>query len=192
MNMGKSRLEAFSDGVIAIIITIMVLELKVPHGFELENLKELIPVFISYMVSFIFVGIYWVNHHHFFHVIKRVSGGMLWANNFLLFWLSLIPFTTSWMGESHFSAWPVVLYAINLLACAIGYTIMSIVTVNVHGPDSEIAMAIGKDKKGKISLLIYICAVPVAYFAPLVACGLFLIVSLIWFVPDKRIERVLG
>lgn len=192
MNMGKSRLEAFSDGVIAIIITIMVLELKVPHGFELENLKELIPVFISYMVSFIFVGIYWVNHHHFFHVIKRVSGGMLWANNFLLFWLSLIPFTTSWMGESHFSAWPVVLYAINLLACAIGYTIMSIVTVNVHGPDSEIAMAIGKDKKGKISLLIYICAVPVAYFAPLVACGLFVIVSLIWFVPDKRIERVLG
>ena len=192
MNMGKSRLEAFSDGVIAIIITIMVLELKVPHGFELENLKELIPVFISYMVSFIFVGIYWVNHHHFFHVIKRVSGGMLWANNFLLFWLSLIPFTTSWMGESHFSAWPVVLYAINLLACAIGYTIMSIVTVNVHGPDSEIAMAIGKDKKGNISLLIYICAVPVAYFAPLVACGLFVIVSLIWFVPDKRIERVLG
>ena len=192
MNMGKSRLEAFSDGVIAIIITIMVLELKVPHGFELENLQELIPVFISYMVSFIFVGIYWVNHHHFFHVIKRVSGGMLWANNFLLFWLSLIPFTTSWMGESHFSAWPVVLYAINLLACAIGYTIMSIVTVNVHGPDSEIAMAIGKDKKGKISLLIYICAVPVAYFAPLVACGLFVIVSLIWFVPDKRIERVLG
>ena len=190
--MGKSRLEAFSDGVIAIIITIMVLELKVPHGFELENLQELIPVFISYMVSFIFVGIYWVNHHHFFHVIKRVSGGMLWANNFLLFWLSLIPFTTSWMGESHFSAWPVVLYAINLLACAIGYTIMSIVTVNVHGPDSEIAMAIGKDKKGKISLLIYICAVPVAYFAPLVACGLFVIVSLIWFVPDKRIERVLG
>ena len=192
MIMGKSRLEAFSDGVIAIIITIMVLELKVPHGFELESLKDLIPVFVSYVVSFIFVGIYWVNHHHFFHIIKRVSGGMLWANNFLLFWLSLIPFTTSWMGESHFSPWPVVLYAINLLACAIAYTIMASVTLNVHGPDSDIAKAMGKDKKGKISLLIYTIAVPVAYFAPLVACCLFAVVSLIWFVPDKRVERVLG
>ena len=190
--MGKNRLEAFSDGVMAVIITIMVLELKPPHGETLNDLSPLLPTFAAYILSFIFVGIYWVNHHHFFHIIKKVSGGMLWANNHLLFWLSLIPFTTAWMGESHLATLPVVLYALNLLCCAIAYTIMSVVTIGVNGPDSEIAKAIGKDKKGKISLAIYVVSVPVALYAPLVSCALFVLVSFIWFVPDRRIEKTLS
>ena len=189
--MGKGRLEAFSDGVIAVIITIMVLELKPPHGEALSDLAPLLPVFSAYVLSFMFVGIYWVNHHHFFQIIKHVSGGMLWANNHLLFWLSLIPFTTAWMGESHLAPLPVALYALNLLACAVAYTIMSVVAVRVSGPDSEIAKALGKDKKGKISLAIYALALAVAFYAPIAACILFGLVSLIWLVPDRRVERVL-
>jgi uncharacterized membrane protein len=190
--MGKGRLEAFSDGVIAVIITIMVLELKPPHESSLDELWLLLPKFLAYVLSFVFVGIYWVNHHHFFHAIKKVSGGLLWANNHLLFWLSLIPFTTAWMGESHLATWPVVLYAINLLACAIAYTICTIVSVQIEGPDSAIAQAIGANRKGKVSLLLYIAAIPLAFFSPIFSCVLFFIVSLMWLVPDRRIEKVLG
>jgi uncharacterized membrane protein len=172
--MGKGRLEAFSDGVIAVIITIMVLEMKAPHGAELSDLMSLLPTFLTYVLSFVFVGIYWVNHHHFFQVIKRVSGTMLWANNHLLF-----------------ATWPVAVYGINLLACAVAYTIMTIVAVREHGPDSEIAHAVGRDKKGKISLLLYIVSVPMALFAPMISCALFVAVSLIWLVPDRRIESVI-
>ncbi len=190
--MGKGRLEAFSDGVIAVIITIMVLEMKPPHGSELSELLSVLPTFLTYVLSFIFVGIYWVNHHHFFHIIKKVSGGLLWANNHLLFWLSLIPFTTAWMGENHFSTWPVFTYAVNLVGCAVAYTILSMVALRVEGPDSLVAKAIGNDRKGKISLAIYVASVPVALVSPMVSCALFLIVSLIWLVPDPRIERAIG
>ncbi len=190
--MGKGRLEAFSDGVLAVIITIMVLELHAPEGSSLEELMPLLPKVLTYVLSFIFVGIYWVNHHHFFQLIKHVSGGLLWANMHLLFWLSLIPFTTAWMGENHFTTWPVFLYAANLLACAIAYTIMTIVSVRIHGPDSEIAHAVGRDKKGNISLLLYVLSLPLAFVSPALSCALFAIVALIWLVPDKRIERVLG
>jgi uncharacterized membrane protein len=189
--MGKGRLEAFSDGVIAVIITIMVLELKAPHGATVEELLPLLPTFLTYVLSFIFVGIYWVNHHHFFHIIHKVSGGLLWANLHLLFWLSLIPFTTAWMGENHFTTWPVAIYGSNLVGCAIGYTIMTIVAVRLEGPSSEIARAVGSDKKGKLSLLLYLISIPLAFFWPIISCALFAGVALIWFVPDKRIERVL-
>ncbi len=189
--MGKGRLEAFSDGVIAVIITIMVLELKPPHGETLADLWPVLPTFLAYVLSFMFVAIYWVNHHHFLHIVKQVSGGLLWANNHLLFWLSLIPFTTAWMGESHLSSVPVFIYALNVLACAIAYTICTIVVLRVEGPQSDIAKAIGKDKKGKISLAIYIVAAAVALFMPWVACGFFALVSLLWLVPDRRVEKVL-
>ena len=189
--MGKGRLEAFSDGVIAVIITIMVLELKAPHGSEPAELLSLVPTFLTYVLSFVFVGIYWVNHHHFFHIIHKVSGGLLWANMHLLFWLSLIPFTTAWMGENHFTTWPVAIYGINLLACAVAYTLMTIAAVNVHGPDSEIARAVGRDRKGKLSMLIYLVSLPVAFISPIASCVLFVIVAMIWLVPDTRIEAVL-
>lgn len=188
--MGKGRLEAFSDGVIAVIITIMVLELKPPQGAEFSELLPLLPVFLTYILSFIFVGIYWVNHHHFFHAIKHVSGGMLWANNHLLFWLSLVPFTTAWMGENHFTTYPVLLYAINLLACALAYTIMTIVGVRTHGPDSDIAKAVGSDRKGNISVAIYLASIVLVFISPAAASVCFVIVALIWLVPDRRIERV--
>ena len=190
--MGKGRLEAFSDGVIAVIITIMVLELKAPHGPELSELLPLLPTFLTYVLSFIYIGIYWVNHHHFFHIIHKVSGGLLWANLHLLFWLSLIPFTTAWMGENHFTTIPVALYGVNLLASAIAYTILSLVAVRVHGPDSEIARAFGNDRKGKISVAFYVASIPIAFYSPIISCAFFAIVALIWFVPDKRIERVIG
>jgi uncharacterized membrane protein len=190
--MGKGRLEAFSDGVIAVIITIMVLELKAPHGATLDELLPLLLTFLTYVLSFINVGIYWVNHHHFFHAIHKVSGGLLWANLHLLFWLSLIPFATAWMGENHFTNWPVAIYAVDLLACAIAYTIMTIVAVRLHGPDSEIGRAVGRDKKGKLSVLIYVVSIPVAFYLPIVSCALFAAVALIWLVPDKRIERALS
>jgi uncharacterized membrane protein len=190
--MGKNRLEAFSDGVMAVIITIMVLEMKPPHGAELSDLMPLLPKFLSYILSFIFVGIYWVNHHHFMHAIKHVSGGLLWANNHMLFWLALIPFTTAWMGENHFASLPVFVYGINLLACAISYNICTKVVVSQEGPDSAMAKAIGKDKKGKISLALYLASLPIAFYAPFVSCILFGIVSLLWLVPDRRIEKVLS
>jgi uncharacterized membrane protein len=190
--MNKGRLEAFSDGVIAVIITIMVLELKAPQGRELDNLLPLLPTFLTYVLSFINVGIYWVNHHHFFQLVEKVSGGLLWANLHLLFWLSLIPLTTAWMGENHFSLWPVVTYGFNLLACGIAYSIMTMVVLNTHGGQSDIAKAIGRDRKGKISVVFYIAAIILAFLSPMISCTLFLVVSLIWLVPDQRIERLMS
>lgn len=189
--MGKTRLEAFSDGVIAIIITIMVLELKVPHNPELSALWELSPIFLSYVLSFAYVGIYWNNHHHLRHAVKRVSASILWANLHLLFWLSLFPFTTGWMGENHFATWPVVIYGANLLAAAAAYTILVQTIIRNHGQDSDIAKAIGSDFKGKISLAAYLAAVAVAFFNPWISGGLYTAVALLWFVPDRRIERMM-
>jgi uncharacterized membrane protein len=187
--MGKGRLEAFSDGVIAIIITIMVLELKVPHGAELADLKELGPVFLSYVLSFTYVGIYWNNHHHFFHVVKKVNGKILWANMFLLSWLSLMPFSTGWMGENHFATWPVVIYGINLLMCALAYFIMSVTVVKSAG-NEDVSKAMGNDKKGKLSLLFYILGIPLAFYYPWASGALFVAVALMWFIPDRRMEKM--
>ncbi len=189
--MGKTRLEAFSDGVLAIIITIMVLELKVPHGDGLEQLRELLPVFFSYVLSFVFVGIYWNNHHHLMHTVKTVSAGILWGNLHLLFWLSLIPFATGWMGENHFTQLPVFIYAFNLFMCAIAYTILVFRIKAAHGDGSEIDRAIGSDTKGKISVLFYVVAMACSFFSPVSGLMFTVAVALIWLVPDRRIERVL-
>jgi uncharacterized membrane protein len=189
--MGKGRLEAFSDGVIAVIITIMVLELKVPHGASLSELSELGPVFLSYVLSFVNVGIYWVNHHHLLHTVKKVSGGILWANLHLLFWLALVPFTTGWMGENHFATWPVALYGINLLLCAVAYTILTFAIIGAHGKDSDIANAIGSDTKGKISVGAYVVSIPLAFYYPWLSGALIVLVAMMWFIPDRRIENVL-
>jgi uncharacterized membrane protein len=190
--MGKGRLEAFSDGVIAIIITIMVLELKVPHGVEFEALKELGPVFLSYVLSFVFVGIYWNNHHHTFHAVKHVSAGILWSNLHLLFWLSLLPFTTGWMGENHFASLPVAIYGVNVLFCAIAYTILLRAIIVTEGKDSAFAKAVGKDRKGIVSLICYLLAIPLAFYFPLASGALFAVVSLIWLIPDRRMEKALS
>ena len=188
--MGKGRLEAFSDGVIAIIITIMVLELKVPHQADLAALGALWPVFLSYVLSFINVGIYWNNHHHLLHAVRQVSGGILWANLHLLFWLSLMPWATGWMGENHFAALPTALYGGVLAMCGVAYTILVFTIIASHGQDSVLAQAIGRDFKGKASLLLYAAAVPAAlWLHPGVAGALFVAVALMWLVPDKRIER---
>ncbi len=189
--MGKGRLEAFSDGVIAVIITIMVLELKVPHGAAPSDLLELAPVFLSYVLSFVNVGIYWVNHHHLLHTVKKVSGGILWANLHLLFWLSLVPFTTGWMGENHFAAWPVAIYGVNLLMCGISYTVLTFAIIRVHGNNSELATAIGSDTKGKISVLAYLTSIPLAFLYPWLAGGIYILVAMMWFIPDRRIENAL-
>jgi uncharacterized membrane protein len=189
---GKGRLEAFSDGVLAIIITIMVLELKVPHGDDLPALYSLIPVFISYVLSFIYIGIYWNNHHHMFQAAQHVNGPILWANLHLLFWLSLIPFVTGWMGENHFAARPVSLYGLVLLMAAIAYFILSRALIKRHGQDSTLAAAIGNDFKGKASLFIYAAAVPLSFINPWIAFGLYVLVAIIWFIPDRRIEKVLN
>ena len=189
--MGKSRLEAFSDGVIAIIITIMVLELKVPHGDGLAALKPLIPVLLSYVLSFIFVGIYWNNHHHLIHAVRQVNGAAMWANLHLLFWLSLIPFVTGWMGENHFHALPVALYGVVLLMAGVAYTILVRVLIRHHGHDSTLARAIGGDFKGKVSLAAYIAAVPLAFVHESIAMALYLGVAIMWLVPDRRIETAL-
>jgi uncharacterized membrane protein len=189
--LNKTRLEAFSDGVIAIIITIMVLELKIPHGEDFEALKPLIPVFLSYAMSFVFVGIYWNNHHHTMQAVKKVNGKILWANMHLLFWLSLVPFVTNWLGETGFAARPVAAYGVVMLMCAVAYTILVLALINLHGSDSRLAQAIGSDAKGKISLLFYTIAIPTAFFNQWIAMGLYLTVSLIWFLPDPRIENVL-
>jgi len=189
--MTKGRLEAFSDGVIAIIITIMVLELKVPHGTDLTALSPLIPVLFSYVLSFVFLGIYWNNHHHLFQAIKHVDGKVLWANMHLLFWLSLTPFVTAWMGENQFASWPVALYGIVLLCSAIAFTILVRVLISVHGPESVLATAIGGDLKGKISLLVYTVAIPLSFVNPWVSCALYVVVAVIWLVPDRRIEETL-
>ncbi len=189
--MGKGRLEAFSDGVIAIIITIMVLEMKVPHGDGLATLKPLIPVFVSYVLSFVYVGIYWNNHHHLLHAVRQVSGATLWANLHLLFWLSLIPFVTGWMGENHFHALPVALYGVVLLMAGFAYTILVRVLVRHHGHESALARAIGRDFKGKVSLAAYVAAIALAFVHELIAMALYLAVAIMWLVPDRRIEVVL-
>jgi uncharacterized membrane protein len=183
-----SRLEAFSDGVLAIIITIMVLELRAPHTPDLEGIRPLLPVFLSYLQSFLYVGIYWNNHHHLFQAARRLNGATLWANLHLLFWLSLIPFVTSWVGESHFAALPAAAYGIVLLLSSIAFTILSHVLIRHHGKDSTLATAIGKDRKGKLSLALYALAIPLAFVLPAIAYGLYFLVALIWLIPDKRIE----
>ena len=187
--MNKGRLEAFSDGVLAIIITIMVLEMKAPHGNDFAALKPLIPVFLSYILSFVYLGIYWNNHHHLLHAAKQVSGGILWANLHLLFWLSLVPFVTGWMGENHFAATPMALYGIVLLMAAIAYYILQLQILAKQGKDSLLAKAIGKDLKGKISPVLYVIAIPAAFFSHWIAGGIFVFVALMWLAPDQRIER---
>lgn len=187
--MGKGRLEAFSDGVLAIIITIMVLEMKVPHGDSLADLKPLLPVFLSYVLSFIYLGIYWNNHHHLMHIVHKVSGTVLWSNIHLLFWLSLVPFATAWMGENHFSKWPLILYGLILLMAAIAYYILAHCLTNVHGKDSELAIAIGKDRKGIISIIFYIIGIICSFFIPMLGLSFYVLVAAIWFIPDRRIEK---
>lgn len=188
--MNKNRLEAFSDGVLAIIITIMVLELKVPHNHDLLALKPLIPIFISYVLSFIYLGIYWNNHHHMLHTVKHVSGGILWANLHLLFWLSLVPFATGWMGENNFAPAPVAIYGVNLLMAAIAYYLLQSQILKKHGKDSLLAKAIGKDLKGKISPILYLTAIVFSLFFEWISFGIYILVALIWLIPDKRIERI--
>ena len=187
--MTTSRLEAFSDGVVAILITIMVLELRPPHEATFQSLKPLIPVLFSYLLSFIFLGIYWSNHHHLFHAAQHVNGRVLWANLHLLFWLSLIPFVTAWMGENHFGPAPVALYGIILLLSAIAYTILVQSLVSLHGPDSLLATALGSDFKGKISIVLDLIAIPLAFLKPWVAFAIYVLVAVMWLVPDRRIER---
>ncbi|HEX3275024.1 MAG TPA: TMEM175 family protein [Gemmatimonadales bacterium] len=189
--MSKGRLEAFSDAVIAIIITIMVLELKVPHGNQLADLRPLLPVFLSYLLSYIYIGIYWNNHHHLFQACRRVTGGVLWANLLLLFWLSLIPFCTGWMGENHFAAVPTALYGVVLLAAAYAYIVLQGRIVAADGPDSPLARALGRDRKGQVSRLCYGLGVAGAFYRPWIGWALYVTVALIWFVPDRRIERQL-
>jgi len=190
--LGKSRLEAFSDGVIAIIITIMVLELKVPHGESLDALVPLIPVFLSYVLSFVYVGIYWNNHHHMLHAGHKVTGPMLWANLHLLFWLSLFPFATGWMGANHFAAAPSAIYGGVLLMAAVAYWILQQLIIASQGHGSLLKKAIGRDWKGKVSPLIYLIAIPVAFWSPWISQGLYVLVALVWLVPDRRIERALS
>jgi uncharacterized membrane protein len=190
--MSKGRLEAFSDGVLAIIITIMVLELKVPHGDDLEALTPLFPVFLSYVMSFVYIGIYWNNHHHLLHAASKVTGGILWANLHLLFWLSLVPFASAWMGENHFASTPVALYGVVLFMAACAYFILATVLARHHGPESTIARALGDDFKGKISVAIYAVAILLARYAPALAGALYAAVALMWLVPDRRIEKVLA
>lgn len=187
--MGKGRLEAFSDGVIAIIITIMVLELKVPHDSSLDALSKLLPVFLSYALSFIYLGIYWNNHHHMLHTCRKVTGGILWANLHLLFWLSLIPFGTGWVGENHFEKMPVALYTLVLLMSAIAYWILQNTIIYSQGPDSDLHKAIGKDYKGKASPILYILALGISFYSEWTAMTILVFVALIWLVPDKRIEK---
>ncbi|RQO61130.1 hypothetical protein DBR47_07785 [Paucibacter sp. KBW04] len=187
--MGKGRLEAFSDGVIAIIITIMVLEIKVPHGEDFAALQPLLPVFLSYVLSFIYVGIYWNNHHHLLHAAKNVSGGALWANLHLLFWLSLIPFVTGWMGENHWQPLPVALYGFVLLMAGLAYYMLVRVLLRIHSADSALAKALGKDVKGRLSLVFYALAIALAYVHVGLAIGLYACVAAMWLIPDRRIER---
>ncbi len=189
--MGKGRLEAFSDGVIAIIITIMVLELKVPQGDSLKSMLPLWPVFLSYVLSFIYVGIYWNNHHHMLQASSKVTGSVLWANLHWLFWLSLFPFTTSWMGQNHFAAAPTALYGVVLLMAAIAYFILQHAIIAAEGPTSMLKAAIGSDWKGKLSLILYVVALLSIYWSPMLAEAVYVLVALIWLVPDRRIEQVM-
>ncbi|HXT62159.1 MAG TPA: TMEM175 family protein [Pyrinomonadaceae bacterium] len=187
--MSRNRIEAFSDGVIAIIITIMVLELRVPIGASLQALRPLTPVFLSYLLSFVLVGIYWSNHHHLFQVVERVSGGVLWANLHLLFWLSLIPFATAWMGENRFAPAPVAVYGVVLVLAAIAYFTLTRTLLRIHTPDSTLAIALGKDFKGKVSIVIYLAAISLTFVRSWLAAALYVLVEIIWLVPDRRIEK---
>ncbi len=189
--MNTTRVEAFSDGVIAIIITIMVLEIKVPHGETLEALLPLIPVLLSYVLSFVYVGIYWNNHHHLMHTVSIVNGRVLWANLHLLFWLSLVPFTTGWMGENHFTTLPVAIYGVTLLMAGVAYTILIRAALAVPGQNHKLAQAIGNDAKGNISVVSYLTAIPLAFVSSWLSIAIYVAVAMLWFVPDRRIEKVL-
>ena len=186
--MPKGRLEAFSDGVLAILITILVLELKVPHGTDFAALRPLLPVFLTYVLSFVYLGIYWNNHHHMLHATARVNGRILWANLHLLFWLSLVPFTTGWMGENHFAPLPTAVYGAVLLLAGIAYLILANAIVAEHGPDSQLAQALGRDRKGKLSLVLYAIAIPLAFVNQWISDAIHVAVAAIWLVPDTRIE----
>jgi len=187
--MQKERLTAFSDGVFAIIITIMVLELKVPHGADWAALEKLWPVFLSYVLSFIYVAIYWNNHHHLMHAVRHVNGSVLWANTHLLFWLSLVPFATGWMGENQFATMPVAIYGVTLLMPGIAYYTLQLVLIRAQGPGSPLARALGRDIKGKVSPLLYVAAIGLAFVHPWIACAIYILVAILWFIPDRRIER---
>jgi len=187
----KNRLEAFSDGVIAIIITIMVLEMKAPHGTGLADLKPILPVFLSYVLSFIYIGIYWSNHHHLLHATHRVSGGILWANLHLLFWLSLVPFVTGWMGENHFAALPAALYGLVLLLAGVAYVVLQRMIVTRQAGDSSLASELGRDRKGKLSLALYVVGIGLAFVSPWLAAALYALVAAMWLIPDRRLERAL-
>ncbi len=187
--MNKGRMEALSDGVFAVVITIMVLELKTPNGTSLAALKPVIPVLLSYVLSFVYVGIYWNNHHHLLHATQRVNGTTLWANLHLLFWISLIPFTTAWMGENHLDSWPVAVYGIVLLLAGMAYFTLTRVLIRLHGHGSTLAASIGSDKKSKFSILIYAAAIPLAFAQPWIASLGYVIVAIMWLVPDRRIEK---
>ena len=190
--MDKNRLEAFSDGVLAIIITIMVLELKVPHGSDWAAIEPLLPVFLSYVLSFLYLAIYWNNHHHLIKAARRVNGGILWANLHLLFWLSLFPFATGWMGENHFAPLPSALYGMVLLLAAIAYYILqTLIVTEAGGAQSRLGVAIGKDWKGKLSPLFYLLGIVASFFAPTVASGIYVLVALMWLIPDRRLERMI-
>lgn len=189
--MNKGRLEAFSDGVLAIIITIMILEMKVPHGTEFSDLRPMLPVFLSYVLSFIYIGIYWNNHHHMMHTVKRVTGDILWANLHLLFWLSLVPFVTGWIGENHFAKVPMMLYGIILLMAAIAYFVLQSTIIRHHGPNSILVKAIGRDIKGKISPILYVVGIASGFIQVWIAGALYVLVAFIWLIPDKRIEIIM-
>jgi uncharacterized membrane protein len=190
--MGKGRLEAFSDGVLAIIITIMVLEMKVPHDDSMAELMKIAPVFMSYVLSFIYIGIYWNNHHHLMHATQKISGAAMWANNHLLFWLSLMPFASGWMGENHFTKWPVIVYGVVLIMNSIAYYILVRSLLKANGKDSTLAKALGSDVKGKISTLIYAIGIGTAFFNSWISLGLYAVVAIIWLIPDRRIEKTIG
>ncbi|GFO60216.1 hypothetical protein GMST_25410 [Geomonas silvestris] len=189
--MGKNRLEAFSDGVMAIIITIMVLEMKVPTGTDLAALKPILPIFLSYLLSYVYIGIYWNNHHHMLHTVRQVTGTILWANLHLLFWLSLFPFVTGWVGHNHLEPAPMALYGVVLLLAALAYFQLQRAIIRSQGADSLLAKAVGRDIKGKISPILYASAVPLAYLSPWCSAGLYIVVALMWLIPDRRIERAL-
>jgi uncharacterized membrane protein len=190
--MSKGRLEAFSDGVIAILITIMVLELRVPRGDDLAALRPLLPVFLTYVLSFVFLGIYWNNHHHMLHATDRVNGKILWANLHLLFWLSLVPFVTGWMGENHFASLPTAVYGVVMLLAAVAYRILQRTILKHQGPDSRLASALGRDRKGTLSLACYVLAIPLAFIHEWISDALYVFVALMWLIPDRRIESKLS
>src|SRR6266478_749335 len=190
--MTKGRMEAFSDGVFAVIITIMVLEMRAPHGADLDALRPLVPVFLSYVLSFVFLGIYWSNHHHLMHAVEHVSGSVLWANLHLLFWLSLTPFVTNWMGENHFAAWPVALYGVVLLFAGTAYFLLTKTLIAHHGKGSTLAASIGNDRKGALSIVVYAGAIPLSFVRPWIAFACYVMVAVMWLLPDPRIEKTIG